>query len=846
MNEQEKRLPLWVAGALFLAYAAIAVCATWPQGARLFTDLPRGTDTLEHYWNGWWAWQALRNLQSPYHTSYLFYPAGISLVYNNLAWLHMLPWVALRPLVGGIAAYNLIFLVHLALCGLAMFLLAYDLTRNVAAAFLAGLIYECWPYRMTQPSHPNLMSTWPIALFMLFLVRTLRRGRWQDGLLAGASLALVAYTRWQLLIPALVVASVYLVLTLPRVLGRRPLSALALGGGVTALALAPPALLFVHEYRANPADLVIESEETMMQTDLLAYVTPASRHPLLGGLTRAAYQRYYADRGSRSEFSVYVGVVALALLGVGIGSRPRRRALPWIGMAVVLVLLALGPVLRVNGRLYPAIPMPYRLAARLFVVRLLRGPERFNMSLALPVAVLAAYGAGYLVSRIRRRGTWAVPAFALFAGGAVFFEYLVVPFPLQPAQVSEFYSRLAAEPGDFAILNLPIDPYNSKPYMFAQTVHQHPILQGHTSRYPTGVFAYLDGQRWLRSMRQHSQVPPPQADLSRELAALAGDGIRYLIVHKEMLSAERWAGWRRYLAITPVYEDAEIAVYRTAPAAGRDFILSSELVPGVGIVDAVVAVPCTNAGHALAVDVAWGAASAPGRDLDAELALVSRDGGTLTAGTFPLNEDWPSSQWPANAVAWGRYALSLPADLPTGSYDVMVTLVDPETAEQQGQAAAVGEVYVSPTPCSFEAPPGVVNVNALFGDAMRLPGYRLEQGKDELTLVLYWRPERRMDVDYKVFVHVFDPASGIPVAQDDAMPLRWTYPTSLWGLGETVTDEIQISLQAVPPGTYGVAVGVYDPASAERLAVVDGSGQQWPDGRLVLQGETVEVAERLP
>jgi hypothetical protein len=143
-----------------------------------------------------------------------------------------------------------------------------------------------------------------------------------------------------------------------------------------------------------------------------------------------------------------------------------------------------------------------------------------------------------------------------------------------------------------------------------------------------------------------------------------------------------------------------------------------------------------------------------------------------------------------------------------------------------------------------------VPVGARFGDVLRLLGYQLRQDGEGLHLTLHWRSERRMGTDYKVFVHVFDPATGIPVAQDDAMPLRWTYPTSLWGPGEAVTDVIPISLQGTPAGSYGLAVGVYDPASGdakhrmERLPVVDAGGQSLPDGRLILAGETIRVGER--
>ena len=56
-----------------------------------------------------------------------------------------------------------------------------------------------------------------------------------------------------------------------------------------------------------------------------------------------------------------------------------------------------------------------------------------------------------------------------------------------------------------------------------------------------------------------------------------------------------------------------------------------------------------------------------------------------------------------------------------------------------------------------------------------------------------------------------------------------------------VKDVIPISLKEAPTGVYGVAVGVYDPATTERLPVVDETGQLQPDGRLVLPGEMIKV-----
>jgi hypothetical protein len=818
------------------------------------THLPgHTTDTLVHYWNGWWAGRALGSFQSPFYTPYLYHPAGLSLVYHNFAWVSIAGWLVLRPWVGGYAAYNLLVLANMALCGFATFLLARDLVEDRRAAFAAGLIYQCWPFRLSQLDHPNLISTQWIPIFLLFLIRAVRRGRWRDGALAGLFLALVGYTRWQQLIPAAIVGGTYLACTLPGKLAislssssssssslwRRWLPALLLTGGVAIAALTPPALLLMEQQRTAPADVIAE-DETLYQTDLLAYVTPSGAHPLLGSLTQLAYDRYYARRHRDRRYPAYVGATTLILALWGLW-KARRDSVPWAAAALVLVLLALGPTLLVNGTRYPAVPMPYRLVARLVLVRLMRVPDRFNLFLALPVALLAAHGASHALTIAGRRDGRTAVALSCLLSGLILFEYLAVPVPLQQPQVSPFYTQLATEEGDFAVLNLPRDTQESKGYMFAQVTHDHPILQGKTARFPQGAFDYLDGQPWLRALRQSSRMPPARTDVSRQLATLAQDGVRYVILHKTRGIDVRLDHWRRYFAVPPRYEDAFIAVYPTAPLAGRDLVLTDELAPGIGPIRVITSTDCVNPGRLLEVDVVWGTTAPPGRNLDARLALATEDGTMRYEQVFPLSPGWRVQKWPVNAVAWGYYTLRVPPSLHGGVYAITLTLVDPATGAAQGRAMQVGQVTVSEGTCTFPVPAGAVEVNALFGDDLRLLGYQQAREGDQLALTLHWRSERRMESDYMVFVHVFDPVSGLRAAQDDSMPLRWTYPTTFWEPGEVVRDEIPLSLEEAPAGVYGIVVGVYDPTTMERLLVIDGTGRLQPDAQVLLPGGTVEV-----
>lgn len=844
-RNQRRHRKVYVGPIVLLAYAGLACITTWPLVTQITTHLPGNSgDEFLHYWNGWWVQQALSKDQSPLHTPYLFYPQGISLVTHNIAWFNILPWLLLEPFLGGVTAYNLALLLNLTSCGCALFWLTKKLTGDPRAAFLAGLIYQAWPFRLTQLDHPNLLATQWIPVFFLFLICTIRRGRWRDSLLTGLFFALVGYTRWQQLIPATLMGLTYFACTAPYWLPKNKryvLPRLIVAGCAAVILLAPAVLLLLgqEESRNGITNLMREGEETVMQTDVLAYVTPGGSHPVLGKHTRPLYDRYYSDRSGNRRFTAYIGFVTLLLALAGVLSK-RRDSLPWVLMAVFLILLALGPLLRLNGRFYQ-VPTLYGFLSPIGVIRLMRVPDRFNVFLALPTSVLAAYGVKALLAGKRRYARWQTAIVSCLLGGLILFEYLGMPVSLRHiASPPPFYAQLAGESDDFAVLNLPFDPLKAKFYMFGQTTHQRPILQGNLSRIPSSAYSYIDDNSWLRVLRQTNEMPPGLTDVSRQLATLAQDDIYYIIVHKTVVGGDRVVHWRRYLLAEPRYEDEQIVVYTTSPEAERDFDTIEELAPGLGPIYILISADCLNPNRVLEVNVGWGSSSALGQDLDAAISLVDSKGVVRQTEQFPLSAAWPTSQWPSNTIVWGHYPFALSPSLPASEYTVTLSLLDSETGGSQGDSISVQTVTVQSHICNLATEPEATDVNALFGDDLHLLEYTVRREGRYLEITLYWRSQCRMHTDYKIFVHIFDPTTGVPVAQDDAMPHRWAYPTTFWWPGETVDDRIPIQLEGVPPGRYGIAIGVYDPSTGERLTLVNSQGRLIADGRLVLE-EIVEL-----
>lgn len=111
----------------------------------------------------------------------------------------------------------------------------------------------------------------------------------------------------------------------------------------------------------------------------------------------------------------------------------------------------------------------------------------------------------------------------------------------------------------------------------------------------------------------------------------------------------------------------------------------------------------------------------------------------------------------------------------------------------------------------------------LGGGAITLDGYRHAADArpgDTLRLALYWRANREVPGDYTVFVHLID-ERGDKAAQRDLAPLDGRRPTGGWKPGELLRDDQDLPLPAtLPPGTYRLVVGMYDPATL--TAINDG------------------------
>lgn len=748
------------------------------------------------------------------YTDLLFHPLGVSFASHNIPWLNIAAWLPLQAMVGGNAGYSLIFIATFALNGFSMYLLAREFTGSPVAAFIGGLVYGFWPYTLSHYGHPNMMPTGWIPLTLLYLQRTLDSGDKRDALIAALFLALTGLTSWHLLIMeggAIGLFLLYRCLRDKACRTRRTLGNLLLTGFVAGVLMAPPATPVIVAYlsRAHPADY-FTNERAVGQTDLLAYVLPTRGHPLWGDMTAEIYENFIDNK----VYVAFLGYTTMALMCYG-AVKCWRQARFWLLVAVAYVALALGPQLRVNGQLYPQVPMPYRLVEDTAFIRLVRKPDRLNVILGIPVGMLASLGATALLrhrlfGRNRRLGT---AVLVVAASTLILREYCLAPYPTARTTTPAWYSQLAQEPGRFAVLDLPMGIQTfDKHYMFYQITHGKRLVEGHISRVPAEAFAFIDSVPLLSQLRQNNTVDPALVDVSRQVRTLAEADIHYIILHKNFASPEQLAAWQDWLTFEPRHEDADLIVYSTGPRLGTDFTLAHRLDDEIGLIRAAPTPPNVIQGGLLQVDTRWGSGDAGGRDYDVCLSLGDASGEIGQTRCGPLSATWPTSQWNEDEIVRGFHTLLVDPFLQPGPYTVSVSLMDSDTGVVTGHPASIGSIQVDPLRPTHP-------LEALWGDVILLHGYDLNQSEESLELTLYWQARHKMNTSYKIFVHLIDPDSGAIVTQDDAVPRRWTYATTEWQRDEVVRDVISLSLDGVPPGRYRLWLGLYDQATGERLAV---------------------------
>lgn len=796
---------------VFILFVILSLVMTWPVIARLGTHLAGGRDDLwVHQWTFWWVREALRQGLNTFFTPYLYAPIGASLTSHNIAWFNIALWLPLQALFGRITAYNLVFLTVIILNGFCMYLFAWQEIHSLGPAMIAGIIFGFWPYTLSHYDHANMMVIFWVPITLLLLNKLIsnkekastRSFQWRLILGLGFSLAMIGITRWQLLImssPILIGYTIYLLWRFPAAWNKTILLELLTVSGIAMLLIAPfAAPLVIDQFtREFPEDVFLD-EAIWGRTDLLAYFVPSIHNGIWHDRVAGIYENFVVNQ----FYTPFLGFFTLFLSAVGIVRRWRKTWI-WLFLAIFYFIMALGPELVINGRSFAGIPLPYRLVEDFTLLRLIRRPDRLNIFLSLPIAMLAGWGMQAILSKIASKNLRLLVLSA--AALLILLAYSPIPFATTAPQVPQWLAQQAGEDESFAIIDIPIDDRSyDKWYMQYQTVHGLPLATGHVSRLPRESTAFLDSIPFLAHLKENDQIPDPAlSDIGQQLQLLADGGIKYLIIHKQFANEGLQAVWRDWLHIDPLYEDDELIVYNTTLEAGQDFDFEQKLTNEIGLVEASPAPTEGVQGGVIKVNMVWGTTAVPPQDLDVCLTLIDGAQGVLTRTCQAPDDQAQTTSWPANDIRRADTILPIPLDSAPGTYALMLSLFDPATEKTTGETAEFGNIQIHAFAPELETAVSWENGTHLLGSD-------LEENSDNLQLTLFWQAEHALEDSYKVFVHFQNEETGVIAAQSDSIPRNWTYPTNEWQPGEIVRDVISIPLSGLENGPFKVIVGLYD------------------------------------
>ncbi len=522
-------------------YTALTVASTWPLAARLHVMDPG--DSAFFAWILGWTLHALTGDLSSLPHANIYHPAKWALgmdepiVGTSILALPLLPFTD-----DAVLMLNLVRLLTYVLSAFGVYLLCRELGTGEGASLAAGAFFAFSPLRSDQVAHLSTLGTQWLPLVFLYLHRFARSGRVRHGLLAGLFFVLAGWAcGYHGMLGLVLLPPAAAVLFWGR-LDRIPkgLPAAALG----ALGLYP--LYVLHREAFDPHGFVRGFQETVFYSaGLESFLTTSPWNRLYGSLTESL-------RGHSGGY-MFPGLVVpgLALWGGGRLWRerrwPSRDAIALLVVALGALGVALGPEIKWMGQ--PLFPGPYKLLREsVGIFQNIRVTSRAGMFIALVLAVLAGRSLDALRRRPQLAGALVLAALA---------ETVIAPIPLASwAQVvdtrkpaPEVYGWLARQPGEIAIVELPIVPsdgYFRQPafdetiYMIRSTLHWKRLVNGYAGvepeayrkarelaqRFPTREF--LDHMRALdvRYVVLHRRGfgPNKTARIERELPAFLADG----------------------------------------------------------------------------------------------------------------------------------------------------------------------------------------------------------------------------------------------------------------------------------------------------------------------------------
>jgi len=442
-----------------------------------------------------------------------------------------------------VVAYNLNIFIGFVLSGVAMYYLAFYLTRNRTASILSGIIFTFSPYHLGVSMNSATISSFQwIPLFVLFLFKLDENRTYKNAVLAAVFFVLSSFSSYYFFLDLSVFIALFIAFKVFY-------PSIKLKSGIhfnySNLNIRPPKdvlkLCFVFilvvvvlflPFKGTISGSSIKEvggQRARLPSDVLTwaaapwnFVLPSPYNPVFGGFIKHYWFSHQHYTGYQNN-NLFVGYTALALALLGFFSNRSEKRWFFVLVMLVSLLFMTGPPVKLGGDI---LYIPVFGIITNIILPFFRNFTRFDVLLMLGIALLAGFGLKHLMSTLpdRKRDIVTLLIFSL-----IFVEFISIPpttmieIPKTPGE----YVWLAGQPGIFNIIEYPLDimesgePLGVQEYTFFQRVHKK------------GLFNYpLLTRKQKQFALAVSDIENPKTP-----SVLAYLNISYVLVHNDKFSS---------------------------------------------------------------------------------------------------------------------------------------------------------------------------------------------------------------------------------------------------------------------------------------------------------------------
>jgi len=243
----------------------------------------------------------------------------------------------------------------------------------------------------------------------------------------------------------------------------------------------------------------------------------------------------------------FFGLSLMLLLWIGWRQGSFKGQKIWGGLAVVGIILSLGPFLQVAGK-ETLIPLPYLLVDRLPILGSFRAPSRLILLTWLGVSVLA----GVIIKDFLGKGQTQPFKICILAAILTLFSWEMGLSTFHrwgtKIEMGQAYQMVKNDQSEGAIFELPIAIHksgdisiNAQKYLLQQPFHQKPLVLGRPPRHTEASLSFCQNTDFVYELTHPHVIPSlnsdPKLKARLEIIQLKGrdilkeNKIRYVLYH---------------------------------------------------------------------------------------------------------------------------------------------------------------------------------------------------------------------------------------------------------------------------------------------------------------------------